>query len=266
MNIRPEATAAATTGQIPLSPTSPGPATPGSSEKPNNNTFPQLNAEALGALVEAVREPLIVCLGRVKSSASGQSSIVPGRVLTANPMACALLNRDLESVQSMPLASLVATASGRPPPQGLVSKCKLHCVGSESVSVECDCRVFSDGKSVPLLFCHLALMDVRGLDGSPATPGTALAVDEGEGEEAAAEGSSAAGAPLTASRAKALAEVQLERLKILLVEDDLFSASAIMELCHQVMRAGMLRVGPLSLSRPFFSPLTLFCLCPTVRV
>ena len=97
---------------------------------------------------------------------------------------------------------------------------------------------------------------VRGLDGSPATPGTALAVDEGEGEEAAAEGSSAAGAPLTASRAKALAEVQLERLKILLVEDDLFSASAIMELCHQVMRAGMLRVG-LSLSRPFFSPLTL---------
>ena len=84
----------------------------------------------------------------------------------ANPMACALLNRDLESVQSMPLASLVATASGRPPPQGLVSKCKLHCVGSESVSVECDCRVFSDGKSVPLLFCHLALMDVRGLDGS----------------------------------------------------------------------------------------------------
>ena len=96
MNISFEATAAATTGQIPLSPTSPGPATPGSSEKPNNNTFPQLNAEALGALVEAVREPLIVCLGRVKSSASGQSSIVPGRVLTANPMACALLNRDLE--------------------------------------------------------------------------------------------------------------------------------------------------------------------------
>eukprot|EP00966_Prymnesium_polylepis_P261347 6036788-Prymnesium_polylepis.1 len=61
----------------------------------------------------------------------------------------------------MPLASLVTTASGRPPPHGLVSKCRLHGVDSEPVSVECDCRVFSLDGCVPLLFCHLALMDVR---------------------------------------------------------------------------------------------------------
>eukprot|EP00966_Prymnesium_polylepis_P252162 5829481-Prymnesium_polylepis.1 len=69
-------------------------------------TFPPLNPEALASLVDAVRELLIVCQGRLKSNPSGPGSIVPGRVLTANPMACALLNRDLESVQSMPLASL----------------------------------------------------------------------------------------------------------------------------------------------------------------
>ena len=38
---------------------------------------------------------------------------------------------------------------------------------------------------------------------------------------------------LESPRAKALAEVQLESLRILVVEDDLFSAEAVAELCRQ---------------------------------
>ena len=206
-----------------------------SAHSPTLPSYPTLHPEALASLVDAVREPLIVCLGRVKN---GHSSISPGRVLTANPMACALLNRDLESVQSMPLASLVATASGRPPPPGLVSKCKLHCADSESVSVECDCRVLADaaekGESVPLIFCHLAILDVRE---PPERPAGSASGSEGVGARSAvavADDAEANEADIfTWPRAKALAEVQLERLKILVVEDDLFSAAAVRELCQQ---------------------------------
>ena len=119
-----------------------------------------LHPDLLHSLVDAVREPLIVCLGHHR----GASGLTPKRILTANAMACALLNRDLESVQSTPLNQLVATGSGRFPPPGLVSKCVLHCLDAEAVSVECDCRVFSydigGGTREPLLFCHLALLDI----------------------------------------------------------------------------------------------------------
>lgn len=227
--------------------------TPPSGKSPTL-VYPPLHPELLENLVEAVREPLIVCLGSRRSN----GSLSRGRVLTANPMACALLNLDLETVKTMPLASLVATASGRPPPSGLVSKCTLFCKGAESVAVEVDCRVFSadiGGKNdVPLLFCHLALMDVnshagtrtrRGLGGSrmlqlsglPST-GSDHVVRSGA-EETVASASEAAeeleanDEDLASPRARALADVQLERLRILVVEDDVFSSTAIMELCRQ---------------------------------
>ena len=98
--------------------------------------YPALHPDLLQSLVHAVREPLIVCEGQQRAA----SGLVPGKVITANPMACALLNRDLESVQSTPLNHLVATASGRPPPHGLVSKCVLHCsVVSPSRGVRLPC-------------------------------------------------------------------------------------------------------------------------------
>lgn len=227
------------------------PFTPTSTDAPaaKVSSYPTLHPDALASLVDAVREPLIVCLARVKNGQSGMSS---GRVLAANPMACALLNRDPDSVKSMPLASLVSTASGRPPPHGLVSKCKLHCVGSEELYVECDCRVFggpADPKAgeagASLVFCHLTLMDVQDNQqpstaapspkaGGSSTDGAEAADDDSalnagddpaDGDAVAVEGHTWHGRSWP--RARALAEVQLERLKILLCEDDIFSASAI---------------------------------------
>lgn len=199
----------------------------------------------LTALAEAVREPLIVCAEKRPGSHA------PGRVLTANPMACALLNRDLSGVTSQPLVALVATSSGRPPPPGLVSKCSAFCAAAPAVSVECDCRVFNGIGTTPLLFYHLALIDWKDSEGdmwkdgeaalaakdagpliagglptaparSPARTGPSAADDVGDEESSA-----------LSPRVKALAEVHIERLKILLVEDDPFSVVAIQELCRQ---------------------------------
>ena len=206
---------------------------------PSSPRQPILSRELLDNLVDAIRDPLIVCKARVRGS-----SVVAGAgtTVTANESACALLNRTLASLQSLPLSALVTTASGRPPPHGLVSKCKLHCEGVEPVSVECDCRVFSGGSTVaPLLFCHLALADARDEDLTDALD-AAEAVDLPMGDSAATvsavmersneSGMSASETIASSMRAKALADVQLEKMRILVVEDDAFSRAAILELCR----------------------------------
>jgi CheY-like chemotaxis protein len=236
---------------------------PPSTAHGGGHAYPPLHPDLLASLVDAVREPLIVCLGKRRRSGGGLSV---GKVVAVNAMACALLNLNTESVLSSPLASLVTTPSGRPPPHGLVSKCTLHCVGSESVSVECDCRVFStdvgSGEAMPLLFCHLALVDVAGSSSSrlsspfrrapgrsgrqkPASSAGGGGGDsngeqeeteeetEEEGEGDGGEEGLQAEAEDDSPRAKALQEVQLERLKILVVEDDMMSAVAIAELCRK---------------------------------
>ena len=110
-------------------------------------------------------------------------------------------------------------------------ECTLHCAGGATIAAECDCRVFvaEDG---PLHFYHLSPNEAAGaldaLDGTDvseraaelAPVAAALAADDG------ADGGGGAGL-----RAKALASVELERLKILVVEDDVFSITAITELC-----------------------------------
>ena len=78
-------------------------------------------------------------------------------------------------------------------------------------------------------------MDVRGTE-PPARP-TSADANGGEGEDptrlaVTAEASSRGSRGSAFPRARALAEVHLERLKILVVEDDLFSAEAIRELCR----------------------------------
>jgi len=170
----------------------------------------------LATLEEGVYAPLIVCEERRPNSG------LPGRVLTANPMACAMLNRNLADVQAQPLASLVATASGRPPPPGLVSKCTVFCWNAPPVPVQCDCHVLEGIGSTPLLFYHLALMDWN----VSAEAAGGQVTGHGRLDEDAAGG--------TASLfVRALAEVHIERLKILLVEDDPFSVVAIQELCSE---------------------------------
>ena len=190
--------------------------------------------ELLDSLVDAVREPLLVCLGQITSS----GAFAPGRILTANAMACTLLNRDLEVIKSMPLTSLVTTASGRPPPHGLVSKCTLYCADADSVAVEVDCRVFTSGLGgrddhLPLFFCHLSLLDVlsptrdrrgRTMDSSHGAASTTMVtkeVDAVTAEVTTTDAEEDVDWPEASPRARALADVQLERLRILVVEDDL---------------------------------------------
>ena len=177
---------------------------------------PELTMDTLATLEEGVYAPLIVCEERRPNSG------LPGRVLTANPMACAMLNRNLADVQAQPLASLVATASGRPPPPGLVSKCTVYCWNAPPVPVQCDCYALEGIGSTPLLFYHLALMDWN----VSAETADGHVTGHGRLDEDAAGG--------TASLfVRALAEVHIERLKILLVEDDPFSVVAIQELCGE---------------------------------
>ena len=192
-------------------------------------------------LAEAVREPLIICVDRKPSVHA------PGRVLVANPMACALLNRTLEAVQSLPLSSLVAAASGRPPPPGLVSKCRIFCADSTSVSVECDCRVLDWMDTTPLLFYHLALVDWKGfVEGGSILKrlrrrkAAAEPADEGSSGFTGNSSDEDLGGEMERSfRSKALADVNLERLNILLVEDDLFSVEAVRAPSHAHMCPGM---------------------------
>ena len=204
----------------------------------------------LEALAEAVREPLIIC------SVKQPGAHTPGQVLTANEMACTLLNRDIASITALPLNLVLTTSSGRSPPPGLVSKCTARCAGAPSVSVECDCRVFEPPSMTPLLFYHLALVDRMDSDehassaaaeaastpgsagsgndygGSAAAAGaTATTVTADQPSLAVASGVSECGSSTLSPRVKELADVQIEPLRILLVEDDAFAAMAIEELC-----------------------------------
>ena len=198
-----------------------------------------MSVEFIRDLAEAVREPLIVCAAAPRP----RGVLTPSRVITANQSSCALLNLELDSLVQQPLASLVAGKAGRPPPPGLVSKASLFCEGSR-ISVECDCRVVEHEGAPLLLFYHLTLLDWKEEhhdDDDDAVArrrrrrlrrsvGTAdRTVDASTPSTAGSEVEEGAEAHATQS----LADVHIERLKILLVEDDEFSVAAVKMLCER---------------------------------
>lgn len=180
---------------------------------------PRIVSPLLQVIADAVSSPLII----VGSTGAGGTSVEAGGafVEAANDLAVQLLRPDsnghLErddskglrsSLLRMPLAELLEVVGGQLQ-AGCIADCTTCLPSGATVAVKCDCRRCDLPEHSNLLFVNL----MPGI----SEPDAFEDEDEQQVEE---------------EEAVVLNQVKIQKLNILLVEDDAFSASVISELCR----------------------------------
>ena len=177
-----------------------------------------------GTLAGAIDAPVIIA-----EWCSGSA----GRVLAATQHAQALVRHDF---LERPLHEVLRVQKGvlQPGSTSEVTTCRVQNalgVTTQPLSLRwrCDCRRWDPGPGQPsLLFINLADLSVVGQPGS--SPSCETAETDGGGRAPPALASEEVEEQ---QELVALSEVKIEKLHILLVEDDIFSVRVISELCRQ---------------------------------